>query len=667
MSVYTWGSTVHAGLGYLVAHSVKTVDLPRKVALPSSIQSIFAGKTFTVCVCRDGKLVRWGNQFGLLPTTVPTTVTADKAAFCYETGDGLVTERESGMVHEVSADGEVTPLLISGRVVYATDIAAAEPDHWLLVEKGSGALVEVGRPSLSPARLLKTVTPARRVFASSAGVYASESAETGELRIWTNMDGLPRRVVVNRPRSSSMWESSASDFVLTNVVELVLPLVGSAPVAYALINDGEWIVRIPITTEGSALKGHIVDLQCVSPQFVSISQNRDGFLAVSVDGDLLSVPHDAMVAVEPTRLLSQVCTVSVSCDHIAALVRIHDLPSTPPDPTLGVPGLQSICTRVIMTSIVTIDNIVSLLQCLLDRPVVDLPDLLDSCWGFFRLNVRLLRHLSRDAVSALGDRNDVTPAQQCMSADPVITFSDALLQARQRIGPPPLVPDSDETTLPPIPPPTRARPHRPKHLPSSEPQVSLPLLRESRSESLPSQIETPVIAIEVDGDASIFGTDDFIALSESTSQRSTVRPKLGKVKSTKWTKRPVDDSPSVAPWISPLLAPSSPPMASVLVEEEAVVRRREERLGSRSTSSSSRWYVGSDRAEYVSVADVVRREMEEREALEAVRLVEQYERALAAHEAALANERALTAMPSRKHSKTRSIRCADRLDRRSYR
>jgi hypothetical protein len=139
-------------------------------------------------------------------------------------------------------------------------------------------------------------------------------------------------------------------------------------------------------------------------------------------------------------------------------------------------------------------------------------------------------------------------------------------------------------------------------------------------------ILTPVIALLAkesnEEQMRSFDIDDFIPLADSENfPKPGMSFRTKRVK--KWTKKSLGNTPPQAPWLSPTLVPSSPPLDSVMAEEESV-------SGRSGKAHVSRWF-RAESSRSASVKELMLQEQEEREAREAIRLVEEYERALAAH------------------------------------
>ena len=602
--MYTWGDPTFGALGYIPAHSVKKVDVPRRVSVPDSV-AIIAEKTSTTVLTVTGEVFRWGNQVGLHPVKVNTSILIDKIV-----GSVFLIERGSGRVHGIDKTGSVDPVFVHGKYIYAADAAMTPTGGLMYIEKDSGRLVELGKEkSLSPAGHVQ-LGCVGRIFSSPSGVYAAQHSVTSEVRVWTRSLDPLRVLVKSASVSTKEWESATSEFFLKNFDSISLPVSGD--VGYAVV-DG-LLVRFDIGASHAVVPGHVVMLYYLGEQvrFKAVAQTATAVHGVSVQGDCFLVP--ACGDLLDTPVLSQVVSIAASSHHVVGTVKILPLPS------LGVSmmSLQRICAKSVMESFVTVENVVDLVSVLSDRAVVDVPVLLNLAYKFFRLNRGLVLALCAAKVRALDAIFGYSDATAEYDRG-ICEFSDCLIRTR-------LFKDSGSSQATPVC--VKASSPKPRR------RVKAPLVVSSQpSSNVPTPTMTPVICMRIEPEANFespFSLDDFIPLSEAAVARNPASPPIRTIRVSKWTKTRIDRSPPQAPWMSPAnTVTKSQKLAQVMDLEP----RSRNNLG-----GSSRWYIDQPSAA-CSVAELMTREREEREAIEAVRLVEEYERALALHEAAQATNK----------------------------
>lgn len=623
--MYTWGSALDSALGYVVSHSVKWVDTPKRVPELKSLSSTVAGRTFTIALSGEGKLIRWGNQFGIVPTEVESgNVRFDKMASCHESGQTLLIEKVSGTVYICETDNLV-PLLHAGRLLYARDIAVGGPHHFFIVERAPGELIEIPQATWLSQASLKSLGRCTAVFTGST-VAAAVCAATGDVRIFGPSLVKPKRIIVSKHKAGDpdSWQSGSTEFTLRYPTAMSLPVTSDCGTGYALVDEGETVVRFNLDSVGSVVTGTVMGPPGI--KFLAVSQTRDHVTLVSVAGDLFEIPHTEIIdfsSVIPK--LSQVISVSSSVNHSAALVRIVN----PPFPFCPneLPRLQLLCTQALMKS-VTPENVVPVLTQLLDRAVVDFPDLLNASWAFYRLNCSLIRSVVAGHVLRIfRTRSDVSRIIE--RDDRETPFSEQVIEAH-------LVNVPESPPEEPIMESVKRKPYRKKSSVSFPKLDNVMMMSSTTSTAVSSGAAspamTPVIAMQLlEGGDSLFQLDDFVPLNGFSEPLPKLRTPLKKV--SKWKKQSIA-SPPVAPWLSPpstssCVEPQSPPLASVLLEEMKSAQKQAEVIGRKIGRIDSRWYV--NRSVEESVADIMRREQEEREAQEAIRLVDEYERALAEH------------------------------------
>ena len=634
--MYTWGSAVHSALGYVVSHNIKWVDTPKRVPELKSPSSTVAGRTFTQALSGEGKLIRWGNQFGIKPVEVDSgNVRFDEIASCHETGQTLLIEKVSETVYICDADSLV-PLLHAGRLLHARDIAVAGPHHFFIVERATGELIEIPQAIWLSHASLKSLGRCTAVFAGST-VAAAVCAETGDVRIFGPALDKPKRIIVSRRKAGDpdSWRSGSTEFTLRYPTAMSLPFAPDSGAGYALVDEGETVVRFNIDSVGSVVTGTVIGPPGI--KFVAVSQTRDHVTLVSVAGDLFEIPHTQIVDLSTaTPKLSQVISVSSSVYHSAALVRIVNPPFRVGPNEL--PRLKMMCTQALMKSVTPENVVVPVLTQLLERAVVDVPDLLNACWDFYRLNSSLIRCVvAADVLRIFQTRSDVSRILDRDDRD--TPFSEQVIEAH-------LVNVPESPPEEPIMGSVEGKSYRKKSSVYST-KVDNVMMSSTTSTAVSSRAAspamTPVIAMQLlEGGDSLFQFDDFVPLNGVSEPLPKQKTALKKV--FKWKKQSIR-SPPEAPWLSPpstssCVEPQSPPLASVLAEELASAQKQAEVIGRKVGRIDSRWYV--NRSVEESIADIMRREQEEREAQEAIRLVEEYERALAEHNRSMHRSRKIS-------------------------
>jgi hypothetical protein len=121
-----------------------------------------------------------------------------------------------------------------------------------------------------------------------------------------------------------------------------------------------------------------------------------------------------------------------------------------------------------------------------------------------------------------------------------------------------------------------------------------------------------------------FNLDDFAPLSDKENFRRASSTSLLDKKVSKWTKHKINKSPPLAPWmhaqISPAPGTQISPIAQLLSD-----RTHQSIPQSRARTRASRWYTGCAPPPE-SLTEIIKSEKEKNEEIEAIRLVEEYER-----------------------------------------
>ena len=632
MSVYTWGSSAHGGgLGFISSHSVNEINIPRNVNLgKSKIERCFTGRGFTVALTCDGCIYRWGSQYSLLPEKVELDFPVGSFSACYESGDLLFIKRGTNEVYTSANRGTVRPLIHNGRLLYAREVSSLRKWHCLIVDKDTGKLMELTRGHLkeylSPSAMA-SVADSFDIFADgNSGFCCAHQRGTGHLRVWSQSLS-PAKVCIqrsNRNTRETDWQRSDHQFYLKDVKSVCFSGING----YA-VSHGE-LVRFDISgcDERSTLFGTAISCRMngALTELLSVSIYSTNLLILTAQGDCYCLDAgfdaDSIELSEHVPILSQATGVWSSSHHVAAVVQVFPYIDTVPDEG---PSLQRACSKTIMRSMVTVENVVDLLHVFLSRPVIDMPYLLLFAVSFYKLNRPLIACLRSASVKELDawEQFRVALEEHDMHGG---SFVDILMRVRCRLGESCCEDVSCFTE-------TSSVGDDSVTYPSDE--ISVVDVPSSNSTQIPSSssfatpILTPVIALHSDqlSESGLFGSDDFLPLSDAATQGmgKECPHSFDNKRVRKWKKKPLDQSLQQAPWVSPQLMPSSPPLSKVMSDEASM-------SVSRSLPSGSRWFT-PDRPQGYSVGDLIRQEQEEREAMEAVRLVEEYERAVAAHQA----------------------------------
>ena len=609
MPVYTWGSATH-GLGYVVSHSVREVTTPRPlgadIGTPVSFQT---GRSFTVTLTEDGILYRWGVPFGLLPSRVSLDFLVKKFSACTRTGDTILVEEGSGLVHTLIGD-TCRPFVHHGKLVFARDAVAVARDHWIIIEQESGDIVEIGQGRmLSPSSTL-LLRDSDTLFSCDSNIFAAEHRETGHVRFWSrSMD--PMKVSVKRKRTltSSEWNSVECEFLLSRMN------------SFCIVGDDGFCTSNGMLIRFSLFRGSAsVLFGCTVPciqrgeeiEISSVSACNSGIYILTRGGDcffLKAVQDEIYLDFEP--FLSQAEWIVSSKHHTVASVKVF----------LYVMGerttsLQQACACAIMKSMVTIENVVDLVKVLVERPVIDCPYLVDYALSFLQMNRALVTSVNTVKMRKLGkfEALKIVFDEHEKTGERFSTLLARVRHVEERIHE---LRDSSSSN---------------SESEEEEELLSLssdegPALTTSEVKSVErTPILTPVIALLAkesnEEQMRSFDIDDFIPLADSENfPKPGMSFRTKRVK--KWTKKSLGNTPPQAPWLSPTLVPSSPPLDSVMAEEESV-------SGRSGKAHVSRWF-RAESSRSASVKELMLQEQEEREAREAIRLVEEYERALAAH------------------------------------
>ena len=649
--VYSWGSAAHGGgLGYIVSHSVNEVLVPRRVSLSASpklkISQIVTGKTFSIILAVDGEVFVWGIGFGLLPSKVDIGFKVSLLAACQVSGECLLVEQDTHMLYHWEAGlNSPIPVLRQARIVKASSVAVAGPSHWLVVEKSTNSFLEISKSKRLTPGSTELVARSCRVHAYSlSGFCCAEDSLTGEVRVWSVKEGIPRKVLVRRTNedlSNQEWESAANEFFLKNV-KVICP-------GYAVV--GEELIQfntVPAKPDSLVLTGRVVKGVKAS----SVALDRTGVFILTPACDLFRVPFEEISEgvcdlgnFQP--VLSQVETIESSPHHTVAVVKIfpHRDPS---DLTRSeIMSLQRACALSVMRSQVTVESIADLLESLLCRPVVDYPHLVDMSFSFFRMNRSLVRCVSYGAFDRLEKSLQFRETQNEYEENPSRRFSEILVNVRASNG---YVWVEDdimrfETSSVEVVGTTRCKPTTvsPKPRPvTQEPIMHAPV----------SPLKTPVITMHVfeeeTSEVPALDLGEFVPLADATNCAARANPHSGfqNRKVRKWTRKSLENSHPQAPWFTPEhIHPSSPPLESVIASEVRGVGRR-----------SSRWFTNEPLAQ-ASLAQLMVQEREEREVEEAIRLVEQYEMACALSQQASDKSKSKSNMyTNKRHRHSRSQR-----------
>lgn len=623
MSVYAYGSASHCALGYVVSHQSRDVEKPRRVnGIEGEATWLGCSKTFTMCLTDHGSIYRWGKDFGIIPKKLLTNIYFSNVYSCPFSVNALATAKLSNQVYIIHRSGTVSALLWNSKPVHAISISSCR-NSWLIVEENSLSLIQIpqngGRLSsalLSPSDIL-LLSPAKSLWSNSAEVYACESAISGEVRIWRNSSCKSQsKILISDQDISGEWESASSEFFLKNIDDLALPLIGD--VGYAICRDYGCIVRFTLSKSGLHY-GETLRFE-KEALWRSIAWDREGLLAINSAGDTFLIPHNIepgvihLSSMEP--VLRQVESIVSSGHHVAAIIRI--LPHVDPPPRHAGISLQRLCTRSVMKSSVTVENVCNLLESILERAVIDLPDLLDCLFSFLRLNKPFISIVARDSLERLEARKDFSALITAIGEN---IPSNNLMSLRQAESFPSVQP---------------IREVKPKSLALQQPKRTR---QSSRTQILPgpactfvsgtvdTRTSTPEVFFPTspkETDTAL-NLDEFAPLADLSNTCRGRSPRLTHKKVSKWTSFKVDNSPTQAPWLHAGTPPTPYPTIEIPPD-----KRSRQKLNS--TTRPSRWFITTEQAA-VPLPELMKLEQEYQEEAEAIRLVEEYENSLAVRKA----------------------------------
>ena len=613
--VYSWGSAVHGGLGYVVSHCVNHVSIPRRVPLCDvdfHTAQLFCGRNFSAALTSAGTLYVWGSEFGLLPnrTDIDGIVVSNFSA-CFNTGFFVLIEKTTHCVYSWRIGQGPCALLFGGRLLCGEEVGVVGPDHFLVLEKESGGrLIEFrqGRPTV----LVKE--DCSRIWADSKTGFRVAKI-SNSIKIWSNPDSTeyPKAIIVRAsrpPLMTSLWErDNRRDVGLSRIDS-----ISFGPNGEGFIVSGEDLIRFTTQSkrDEGVIRARTVSLNLFKEQvrITSVSASKDRLLVLTLSGDVYAIPYEQLeqefvdLDILDGPVLSQVMELSSSINHAVAIAKIVPfLPSRIHD-DLNAVSLMRDCSLTIMKKLVTVENVVDLVVLLLQRPVVDLSNLLDFAYSFFRTNRLLIQCIAPAAIEILESSVQFKEVEKMMTTS--TGFANCLRMVRQQYGDDWVERDPQPIVSPkPV-----GRPRVVQTSASYEPVVPTPTM-------------TPVISLQVHSEdpflPSPLDLDDFLPLSESTHVQANdfPTPTLLQKKVKKWNRRKLDFSPPQAPWVNVDAQQSSPPLLDVMTAEVTGARSK--------IVIDSRWFI-PDSTRATKLAELMIQEREEQEVQEAIRLVEEYER-----------------------------------------
>ena len=630
MSVYAHGSASHCALGYLVSHQTTHVAVPKRVAgVSGKVIKIECGKTFTVCLTEQGFIYRWGKDFGLVPQKLATDINFSNLHACPFSGEIIAIQKTTNLVFTMHVSGELNKLTsLNGKALHAVSVASSK-NAWIVVQAESFSILEIPRntqqifvPSLSPSSHI-LLSPAERVWSAPSGFLVSQHAESGEVLVWRTLLVSPAKIFIRNCDIGGEWESASCEFSLKHIDAIALPLIGGGCIGYALCRDKTCIVSFNLDRSERSIIGETVTFS-EPVEWRSIAWDADGLLAVDSHGVLYLIPHDRVKGFSIqlsncTVILTQVEAIASSGHHVSSLVNIlpHNVQSTQTSEL----SLQNLCTESVMRGSVTVENVSNLLDLLLDRAVIDLPFLLDCTLSFFLRNRGLISIIAPDAIQRVETRHDFKCLQHFHhGADKI---SSTLLGLRQED--PECIPTTEE-------PETLHSVFSPKVTTKlrKSPKPLSPACSTASGSVDPSpvisSVSTPVVSVilsekEIE---SAFNLDDFAPIADKENFRRASSSSLLDKKVSKWTKHKINMSTPLAPWMHAQIPPA--PATQISPISQLLSDQLHERLSqSRARTLTSRWYTGS-RSPPESLPEIIRSEKEKNEEIEAIRLVEEYER-----------------------------------------
>jgi hypothetical protein len=609
------------------------VETPKKISdfNGSRVKWISCGKTFTVCLQDEGNIYRWGKDFGILPKKIQSEIVFEKLHACMHTGELIGMEKNSGTLHTIDISGTVSRLQLHGKPLRALDVCASR-NAWIFVDSISSSLIEIPRntffsPSLYPAGTL-LLCPARSVWTSPSGMFASEHATTGEVRIWCNQSFPAKIHIKSTGAAAGEWIDAMSDFFLKNISVLALPLSGR--VGYALCREDNKIFRFRIEVNAQHT-GEVVRFN-KPVAWTTIAWDSHGLIAVDTAGNMFIIPHETEELVKLSSLeprLKQVDKVIASSGHhIAAYCKIFShIEPLSSNPRVS---LQTICTQTIMTNLVTVENVSGIAEQLLDRAVIDLPHLIDCCFSFLRLNKNLISIIDPQTFRRLEMREDYQALHKFNCDEGV---SSALLHLRQEIHS--LIPAPISEAVPFSPSASMEKKTKNTFLNQRPSMPSCSTSSGSGRASPVIECETPRLtcaSIEPETIPSPLILDEFFPLSDLTNTRIVPPAQVFKKRVVKWKRQRAKTCQVTAPWNLPGEPHSLKTSQSTF--HELIMEQVDEQKSRKPVPSNSRWFLGLV-PRPVALPELIRQEQEKNEEIEAIRLVEEYEMAQSAR---IANE-----------------------------